>query len=95
MHKTTVAFQNRCLKLSNSPNCALNSSCFELGTNDQSITSTKTKYIKLNTKNQSIFCHLNENLTTFFIHFDRSNVISLNWVLVFSFMYLVLVDAMV
>ena len=32
---------------------------------DQSIASTKTKYIKLNTKTQNIFCHLNENLTTF------------------------------
>ena len=33
-------------------------------TNDQSIASTKTKYIKLNTKTQNIFCRLNENLTT-------------------------------
>ena len=32
---------------------------------DQSIASTKTKYIKLNTKTQNIFCRLNENLTTF------------------------------
>ena len=32
---------------------------------DQSIASTKTKYIKLNTKTQNIFCCLNENLTTF------------------------------
>ena len=32
---------------------------------DQSITSTKTKYIKLNTKTQNIFCRLNENLMTF------------------------------
>ena len=31
---------------------------------DQSIASTKTKYIKLNTKTQNIFCRLNENLTT-------------------------------
>ena len=29
-----------------------------------SIASTKTKYIKLNTKTQNIFCRLNENLTT-------------------------------
>ena len=34
-------------------------------TYDQSIASTKTKYIKLNTKTQNIFCRLNENLTTF------------------------------
>ena len=33
--------------------------------NDLSIASTKTKYIKLNTKTQNIFCRLNENLTTF------------------------------
>ena len=32
---------------------------------DLSIASTKTKYIKLNTKIQNIFCRLNENLTTF------------------------------
>ena len=32
---------------------------------DQSIASTKTKYIKLNTETQNIFCRLNENLTTF------------------------------
>ena len=35
-------------------------------TNDLSIASTKTKYIKLNTKTQNIFCRLNENLTTFY-----------------------------
>ena len=69
--------------------------------NDQSIASTKTKHIKLNTKTQNIFCRLSENL-----HFERrkkfyllkciqkSNVILKNWVLVFSFIYLVLVDAM-
>ena len=34
-------------------------------TNDQSIGSTKTKYIKLNTKTQIFFCYLNENLMTF------------------------------
>ena len=34
--------------------------CFDL-----SIASTKTKYIKLNTKTQNIFCRLNENLMTF------------------------------
>jgi hypothetical protein len=34
-------------------------------TNDLSIASNKTKYIKLNTKTQNIFCRLNENLTTF------------------------------
>ena len=32
---------------------------------DLSIAPTKTKYIKLNTKTQNIFCRLNENLTTF------------------------------
>ena len=32
---------------------------------DLSIGSTETKYIKLNTKTQNIFCHLNENLKTF------------------------------
>ena len=30
-----------------------------------SIASTKTKYIKRNTKTQNIFCRLNENLMTF------------------------------
>jgi hypothetical protein len=39
--------------------------------NDLSIGSTETKYIKLNTKTQNIFCCVSENLTTFFIHFDR------------------------
>ena len=34
-------------------------------TYDLSIASTKTKYIKLNTITQNIFCRLNENLTTF------------------------------
>ena len=32
---------------------------------DQPNGSTETKYIKLNTKAQNIFCRLNENLTTF------------------------------
>ena len=32
---------------------------------DVSIGSTETKYIKLNTKTQNIFCCVNENLTTF------------------------------
>ena len=32
---------------------------------DLSIAPTKTKYIKLNTKTQNIFCCVNENLTTF------------------------------
>ena len=36
-----------------------------LAFNDLSIAWTKTKYIKLNTKAQNIFCCLNENLTTF------------------------------
>ena len=36
-----------------------------LGFFDLSIESTKTKYIKLNTKTQNIFCRLNENLATF------------------------------
>ena len=43
----------------------------ELDINDLSIGSTETKYIKLNTKAQNIFCYVNENLTTFFIHFDK------------------------
>ena len=34
-------------------------------TYDLSIGSTETKYIKLNTKTQNIFCCVNENLTTF------------------------------
>ena len=34
-------------------------------TYDQSIGSIETKYIKLNTKTQNIFCFVNENLTTF------------------------------
>ena len=33
--------------------------------NDLSIGSTETKYIKLNTETQNIFCCVNENLTTF------------------------------
>ena len=87
----------------------LGKSCY-----DQSIASTKTKYIKLNTKTQIFF------LTTFdfCIHFKRENFFfsfcflvapvkvykkvvkfsfkrqKIFWVLVFSFMYLVLVDAM-
>ena len=32
---------------------------------DLSIALTKTKYIKLNTKTQILFCFVNENLTTF------------------------------
>ena len=85
----------------------------DLITNDLSIASTKTKYIKLNTKSQNIFSRLNENLTTFLYTLivatrkqkekkkfsllkciQKSNVIKKIWVLVFSFMYLVLVDAM-
>ena len=38
---------------------------------DLSIASTKTKYIKLNTKTQNIFCPLNENLTTFLYTLTR------------------------
>jgi hypothetical protein len=37
----------------------------EVGIIDLSIASTKTKYMKLNTKTQNIFYRLNENLTTF------------------------------
>ena len=33
--------------------------------NDKSTGSTKTKYIKLNTKTQIFFCYVNENLMTF------------------------------
>ena len=81
---------------------------------DLVIASTKTKYIKLNTKTQNIFCRLNENLLTFLYTLtgatrkqkekkkfsllkciQKSNVMKkIIWVLVFSFMYLVLVDAM-
>ena len=84
-----------------------------MDTYDQSNGSTKTKYIKLNTKTQIFFCYLNENLMTFLytligatrkqkekkkVFFlkciTKSNVIFKNWVLVFSFMYLVSVDPM-
>ena len=79
---------------------------------DQSIASTKSKYIKLNTKTQNIFCHLNENLTTFLYTltggtrkqkekkvfflkvYTKVKCYFKNWVLVFSFMYLVSVDPM-
>jgi hypothetical protein len=37
----------------------------EYRTSDLSIGSNETKYIKLNTKTQNIFCCVNENLTTF------------------------------
>ena len=37
---------------------------FQKVTNDLSIGSTETKYIKLNTKTQNIVCCVNENLTT-------------------------------
>ena len=72
---------------------------------DLSITSTKTKYIKLNTKTQNIFCCLNENLTTFLYTWvwqgPQENKVYTKvicyqkkiWVLVFRFMYLVLVEA--
>ena len=40
---------------------------------DLSIGSTETKYIKLKSKTQNIFCCVNENLTPFFIHFDRGD----------------------
>ena len=36
------------------------------------IASTKTRYIKLNTKTLDIFCHLNENLTTFLYTLTRA-----------------------
>ena len=52
---------------------------------DQSIGSTKTKYIKQNTKTQNIFCCVNENLTTFFIHFDRGDKKTKGEKKVFSF----------
>ena len=80
---------------------------------DLSIALTKTKYIKLSTKTQSIFGRLNENLTTFLYTLTGASrkqkekkVSSFKvyrkvecyqkkiWVLVLSFMYLVLVDAM-
>ena len=40
--------------------------CFNYVPCDLSIGSTETKYIKLNTKTQNIFCCVNENLTTFY-----------------------------
>ena len=40
-------------------------------TYDLSTGSTETKYI--NAKTQNIFCCVNENLTIFFIHFDRGD----------------------
>ena len=78
-------------------------------TNDLSIGSTETKYIKLDTKTQIFF-----NNIQLFIYFKRENfcflvapvkvykkVVKFSfkrqkifWVLVFSFMYLVLVHAM-
>ena len=69
---------------------------------DLSFTSTKTKYVKLNTKTQNIFCRLNENLTTFLYTLSprHENKVYTKvecyfkkiWVSVFSFTYLVLVD---
>ena len=71
---------------------------------DLSIGSTETKYIKLNTKTQNIFCDINENLTTFYTpwqggqdnrrrkkvkYIQNLNIILKNWVLVFSFWVLV------
>ena len=40
---------------------------------DLSIGSTETKYIKLNTKTQNIFCFVNENLTTFLYTLTRGD----------------------
>ena len=40
---------------------------------DLSIGYTETKYIKLNTKTQNIFCFVNENLTTFLYTLNRGN----------------------
>ena len=89
----------------------MKTSKFAFVTNDQSIASTKTKYIKLNTKTQFLKITFN-----FCIHFKKENFFSPSvflsplskcikksfsfkqqqqiWVLVFSFMYLVLVDPM-
>ena len=41
--------------------------------NDLSIGSTETRYIKLNTKTQNIFCGVNENLTTFSYTLNRGD----------------------
>ena len=62
--------------------------------------------MELKTKTQNIFCCLNENLTTFLytlsltgatrkqsVYISRM-LLKKNWVLVFGFMYLVLVDVM-
>ena len=40
---------------------------------DLYIGSTETKYIKLNTKTQNIFCFVNENLTTFLYNLNRGD----------------------
>ena len=45
----------------------------------------KPNTLKLNTKTQNIFCRLNENLTTFFIHFDRGDKKTKGEKKVFSF----------
>ena len=42
-------------------------------TNDLSIGSTETKYMKLNTKTQNIFCCVNEDLTTFLYNLNKGD----------------------
>ena len=71
------------------------------------IESTETKYIKLNTKTQNIFCLLNENLHNLTTGTRKQKakkkklsvyksrmLLKKIWVLVFTFMYLVSVDPM-
>ena len=80
-----------------------------MATYDLSIGFTETKYIKLNTKTQNIFCCLNKNLTTFLYTLTRKQkekkkfsltvytkveCYKKNWVLVFNSMSLVSVDPM-
>ena len=56
-----------------------------IATNDLSIGSTETKYIKINTKTQNIFCCVNENLTTFLYTFTGGNKKTVGEKKVFSF----------
>ena len=56
-----------------------------LETIDLSIASTKTKYIKLNTKTQNIFLSFKWKFDDFFIHFDRGDKKTKGEKKVFSF----------
>ena len=54
---------------------------------DLSIASTRTKYIKLNTKTQKYFCCLNENLMTFLYTLTGGDKITEGEKKVFSFKF--------